>query len=73
MKMHIHYDKEGDYLEVRFGKPTPSYYQEISNDVFERKDEKTGKTIGYAFYNVEKRKKNHIKDIEVALPTTFAF
>ena len=25
-KMFLHWDAEGDFLEVRFGKPTPSYY-----------------------------------------------
>ena len=66
-KMSIHYDAEGDFLEVRFGKPTPSHYKDIGDDTFERIDEKTNKTKGYAFFNVQKRKQT--KDIEVKLPT----
>ena len=53
-KMYIHYDKEGDYLEVRFGPPSESYYEEMEEDTFERIDEKTGKVVGYAFFNVQK-------------------
>ena len=67
--MYIHYDPEGDYLEIRFGKPTPSYYEDLGDDRFERKDEKTGKVIGYAFFNVQKRKAIP-RDIEVELPAT---
>ncbi len=66
-KMFIHYDKEGDFLEVRFGPPTPSYYEDIGDDMFERRDEKTGNVIGYAFFNVQKRKER-LRDIEVEIP-----
>lgn len=67
-KMHIHWDPEGDHLEVRFGKPTPSYYEEVGDDVFERRDEKTGKVMGFAFFNVQKRKAKVLQDIVVDLP-----
>ena len=66
--MYIHYDKEGDYLEVRFGPTSESYYEEIGEDTFERRDEKTGKVIGYSFFNIQKRKEKQPKDIEVELP-----
>ena len=69
-KMHIHWDSEGDHLEVRFGKPTPSYYEEAGNDVFERRDEKTGKIVGFAFFNVQKRKTKVLQDIVVDIPAT---
>ncbi len=64
--MFIHYDPEGDLLEVRFGKPTPSYYEDLGDDMFERHDEKTKAVVGYAIFNVQKRKQN--KDIEVDIP-----
>lgn len=51
-KMHIHWDSEGDHLEVRFGDLKPSYYEEVGDDVFERRDEETNRVIGYAFFNV---------------------
>lgn len=67
-KMHIHWDPEGDHLEVRFGKPTSSYYEGVGNDVFERHDEKTGKVVGFAFFNVQKRKTKIPQDIVVNVP-----
>ena len=67
-KMGIHYDKEGDFIEVRFGEPTASYYEDIGDDLFERRDEKTDQVKGYAIFNIQKRKENNIKDIEVELP-----
>ena len=67
-KMFIHYDAEGDFLEIRFGKPSESYYEEIGDDVFERRDEKTDDVRGYAFFNVQKRKEKQPEDIEVDIP-----
>ena len=66
--MFIHYDAEGDFLEIRFGKPSESYYEEIGDDVFERRDEKTEDVRGYAFFNVQKRKEKQPEDIEVDIP-----
>ena len=37
--MHIYYDAEGDYMEVRFGQPRESYYEYLSKDTFKRIDE----------------------------------
>lgn len=71
-KLFIHFDPEGDYLEVRFGTPTASYFKDRGDDVFERRDEQTDDVVGYSFFNVEKRKKQQPRDIEVALPTRFA-
>lgn len=67
-KLHIHYDAEGDLLEIRFGKATPSYYEDLGNDTFERHDEKTGNIKRYAFFNVRKRKEHQPQDIEVLIP-----
>lgn len=66
--MFIHYDPEGDFMEVRFGKIVPSYYEDLGDDVFERRDEKTNKVIGFAFFNVQKRKEKQPQDIEIELP-----
>ena len=65
-KMFIHYNPEGDYLEVRFGKATPSYFEPIGDDTFERRDEETKEVKGYAFFNVKKRENQ--KGIEVDIP-----
>ena len=67
-KMHIYYDTDGDYLEIRFGKPTPSYDEYVGNDVFERHDKKTGRISGYAFYNIKKKQVKSPRQIEIELP-----
>ena len=66
--MFVHYDTAGDFVEVRFGKPTPSYYENLGDDVFKRMDEKTGKVKGYAFFNVKTRKRKEPRDIVVDVP-----
>ncbi len=53
-QLHIYYDPEADYLEIRFGEPTPSVYEKTGPDTFMRVDEKTGDIKGYAIYNVKK-------------------
>ena len=59
--MFVHYNTEGDFLEIRFGKPTESYYEDIGDDIFKRIDEKTKKVRGYAFFNVKKGRNNNQK------------
>jgi uncharacterized protein YuzE len=51
---HVYYDAEADYLEVRFGKLTRAYYEELGNDVALRRDEKTGRILGFSVLNVRK-------------------
>ena len=63
--MNIYYDGEGDLLELRMGKPRPSYYEYIGNDTFERRDKKTKKVFGYAIHNLKKQKKNQMHDIDI--------
>ena len=66
-KLHIYYDQEGDFLELRIGKPTVSVYNNIGNDLFQRIDEKTGKVKGFAIFNFKKRTEK-LKNIDVTLP-----
>lgn len=65
--LNIHYDEEGDFLEIRIGKPTEAYFEELGNDLFERRDEKTEEIKGFAIFNFKKRTEK-LKDVEVALP-----
>ena len=65
--LSVYYDKEGDLLEIRMGKPTISYFKDVGNDVFERIDEKTGEIRGFSIANFKKRTEN-LQPIEVALP-----
>ncbi len=67
-KMFIHWDQEGDFLEIRFGEPTASYYEDRGDDVFERRDEQTGSVKGYALFNVLARRQEQPLDIAVELP-----
>jgi len=71
-KMHIHWDAEGEYIEVRFGEPRPSYFEDKGDDMFERIDEKTGDVTGYAIFNVQKRQLAKPKDITVNIPEMVA-
>jgi uncharacterized protein YuzE len=66
-KMHIYYDKESDYLEIRFGEPTESHYDKIGEDTFVRVDEETGEKKGYAIFNVQKGT-SALKTIDVEIP-----
>jgi len=66
-KLNIHYDEEGDLLEIQVGKPTPSYYDEIEDGVFKRIDEKTGKIKGFAVFSFRKRMHKN-SEIMVKIP-----
>ena len=70
-KLTIHWDKEGDFLELQFGKPTTAYYKDAGDDLFERKDEETDEIKGYAIFNVQKRKQG--KDLVVTLPKSICY
>lgn len=65
--LNIYYDEKGDLLEIQIGKPTPSYYEEINDGIFERIDEKTGKIKGFAVFSFKKRISEN-RDITVPLP-----
>jgi len=66
-KLHLYYDKEGDLLEIRIGKATKGYMKDIGNNIFEKRDEKTGEIKAITILNFNKRTKN-LKPIEVSLP-----
>ena len=68
-KLHIHYDEEADFLELRVGKPTASVYEDIGDDIFKRIDEKSGEVKGFAIFNFKKRTEK-LKDVEVPLPVS---
>lgn len=69
IKLHVYYDKEADYLEIRFGEPTESYYEKIAPDTFTKIDEKTGEIKGYAIFNVQKSK-DPLKTLDVEIPAS---
>lgn len=69
-KFQVYYDKEADYLEVRFGEPTESHYEKIGPDTFVRIDTKTQEKKGYAVFNVQKST-GSIKTLEFEIPLAF--
>ena len=66
-KVHLHYDEEGDYLEIYFDKIKPGYFREIKDKYFERIDKKSGKVVGYTIFNFRGRK-NKFVDVEILIP-----
>ena len=68
-KLHLHYDEEADFLELRVGKPTASVYEDIGDDIFKRIDEKSGEVKGFAIFNFKKITEK-LKGVEVPLPVS---
>ncbi|HLD12543.1 MAG TPA: DUF2283 domain-containing protein [Candidatus Nanoarchaeia archaeon] len=53
-KIVIHYDKEGDILEITLGRLVESVGREVDDDVFEHRD-KEGNIVGLTVINFKKR------------------
>ncbi len=68
--LQIHYDTEADILEIVIGEPTPCIFDEVDDDLFEARDEKTNELKGYKIFNFMKRAS--LKNIEVPLPVSIA-
>lgn len=67
--IEIYYDSEADILEIFIGNPTPSYFNEISDDLFEGRDKKTNELKGYKIFNLTKRKGTEwLKNVNIPLP-----
>lgn len=64
-KMKVWYDKEGDFLEVKFG-PTTGITRAIGGECFELLN-KEHKVVGYAIFNFTKRFGQN-KDIVLTVP-----
>lgn len=60
--MRVHYDEEGDFLEISAGEPTKCYADEVQPGVFLRKDEETNEIKSVGILNFKKRT---LKDIEL--------
>ena len=71
-KLFVHFDEEGDFLELRLGRPAKGYFKDLGRDIFERIDEETGKAVGIAIFNFKKRTAKK-EDIEVDLPVKMEF
>lgn len=67
-KLSIYYNKKGDLLEIRMGKPTISYFKDLGNDIFERIDNETGEIRGFSILNFKKRIEEK-ENIDIPLPS----
>ena len=64
--LEIYYDTEADILEIFIGEPSECFFDEIDNDLFEGRDEKTNELKGFKIFNF--RKRGGMKDIRIPLP-----
>ena len=70
--MRVHYDEEGDFLEIAVGNPTKCYADEVEPGVFLRIDEKTKEVKSIGILSFKKRAKE-LKDIKLKLPIDVNF
>ena len=66
-KMSIHYDIEGDYLEIFIEETSPTYGVDAGDDITLLKSEETNEIVGIGILNFKKRTKS-LEDIKLNLP-----
>ena len=66
-QISIHYDEEGDFLEIMFGEPRSDYGDHFSEDIVLFKDQENDEIIGIGIYNFKQNTKN-LEDLKVNLP-----
>lgn len=66
-KMSIYYDEEGDYLEISIEGSSPTYGEEIGDDITLLKKESNNEVVGLGILNFRKRTKN-LDEIKLDLP-----
>ena len=57
-KMNINYDEESDYLEIFIEGSSPTYGEEMGDDITLFKKEDTNEVIGIGILNFKKRTKS---------------
>ena len=65
--MNLHYDEEGDYLEIFIEGQSPTYGEEIGDDITLIKSEQTGEVVGISILNFKHRTK-FLRHIQLQLP-----
>ena len=68
-EISVWFDREGDYLEITFGKPKRGYFKEVEEDLLQRVDSETGEVLGFAFINFTKHFERMEKPEEIVLPS----
>lgn len=71
-KMSIYYDKEGDYLEIFIEGQSPTYGENIGDDITLFKKEENDEIIGVGILNFRERAKS-LNDIKLNLPFKINF
>jgi len=71
-RMNISYDEEGDYLEIFIEGNSPTYGEEIGDDVTLFKTEANDEIVGVGILNFKKRSKS-LQDIKLNLPFEINF
>ncbi len=66
-KLHLYYDKEGDFLELHVGKYREGAFRNVGKGIFERVDARTKRVTGIAIMGFRKRTAGK-KDLEISLP-----
>ena len=69
-KMNIYYDEEGDYLEIFMESSSPTYGEEVGDDITLLKKEGSNEIVGISVLNFRKRTKS-LNDIKLNLPFKF--
>jgi uncharacterized protein YuzE len=65
-KMNIYYDEDGDYLEIFIESKSPTYGEELGNDITLLKSMETHEVVGIAILNFKKR--GSLQNIKLNLP-----
>ena len=65
--MNLHYDEEGDFLEIVSGDISNCYFDNKGNGIFEIIDRTTNEVKGVAIFSFKARTKN-LEDLKLSLP-----
>lgn len=71
-KMSLYYDEEGDYLEIFIEGQSPTYGEDIGDDITLFKKEESDEVVGIGILNFRKRAK-FLNDIKLNLPFKINF
>ena len=71
-KMAINYNEESDYLEIFIEGSSPTYGEEVGDDITLFRKEDTGEVIGVGILNFKKRTKS-LNNIKLNLPFAINF
>ena len=71
-KMTLHYDQESDYLQIFIEGSSPTYGQEVGEDITVFRNKDTGEVVGVGILNFKKRTKS-FDNLKLDLPLNVNF